>query len=250
MQERELESVKIFGVRIDVVTDETAYQRFEKLIADEGVKMIFTPNPEFIMKAQEDDVFFEALSQADLVIPDGIGLIIASKIHKLGLSQRVTGVEMMTRILEHCNRSGKSIYLLGGKPGVAEMASRRIQDQFPHLLVKGYQDGYYDQSLAYKVVDDINEKKPDVVFVGLGSPRQEIWISKNKKILNTHVAMGVGGAIDVFAGTVKRAPKWTQSLGIEWLYRLIKQPSRFRRMLVLPKFLLKVLTTKNIEKRF
>lgn len=233
--------VKIFGVKFDQLTFDEAYAKFVQYMADDTTQSIFTPNSEIVMKADEDSEFKAVLNSGDLVIPDGIGVILASKINGLGLTERVPGIEMMGRILEYCNLAGKSIYLFGGKPGVAEIAAENIQKSFPNLKVVGYRDGYFEAKESPKILDAINEVKPDVLFVALGAPKQELWIHKNQKLLNTKVAMGVGGALDVYAGVVKRAPAVFRKIGLEWFYRLMIQPSRIGRMMVLPKFLIKAI---------
>lgn len=245
--DKKVSAVKIFGVKFDNVTADEANRRFLVMMENDKLGTIYTPNTEMIMKAQEDQSFKAILNEGDLVVPDGIGVVLASKIHHLGLTERVPGIELMSMILEYCNRTGKSIYLFGGKPGVAEIASLKIKEVYPNLKVVGTQDGYFDEHEAFGILDKINEKKPDVLFVALGAPKQEKWIHENKKILSTHVAMGVGGSLDVWAGTAKRAPVFYQKLGLEWFYRLLTQPTRFMRMMSLPKFMIKVLTTRHIE---
>lgn len=242
-------SVKIFGVRFDKMTMDEAFHKFVSFVGAEQTQMIFTPNSEIVMKAQEDVEFLNVLNSGHLVIPDGIGVILASKIHRLGLSERIPGIEMMGRMLAYCHRTERSVYLFGGQPGVAEKAAERIKATYPNIQIKGVASGYYDASEASKILDDINEKKPDILFVALGAPKQEKWIYQNEKLLNVSVAMGVGGALDVWAGNVKRAPKLFCKMGLEWFYRLMVQPSRFFRMLVLPKFMFKVLLTRNIEQK-
>jgi len=239
-------SVKIFGVRIDCVTLEEAFKHFVTFLKREKTAVVFTPNPEIVLMAQSNHALKEALLDAELVVPDGIGLIYASKIHNLGLKERVPGVDLMERILNFLNTTKGSIFLFGGKPEVAEVAAFHISETYPNILIKGTQHGYFDGEEELKIIDTINEIKPDVLFVALGAPRQELWIHKHKKILNCKVAMGVGGAIDLWAGHVKRAPKWMQRLGLEWLYRLIQEPTRFKRMLSLPLFMLKVITMRKI----
>ncbi len=245
--DKKVQAVKIFGVKFDNVTADDANRRFLLMMENDKIGTIYTPNTEMIMKAQEDQSFKAILNEGDLVVPDGIGVVLASKIHHLGLTERVPGIELMSMILEYCNRTGKSIYLFGGKPGVAETASRKIKEVYPNLSVVGTRDGYFDDHDVFGILDEINEKKPDVLFVALGAPKQEKWIHANKKILNTRVAMGVGGSLDVWAGTAKRAPVFYQKLGLEWFYRLLTQPTRFMRMMSLPKFMIKVLTTRHIE---
>lgn len=242
-----MEAVRIFGVRFDNVTASEAKRRFIAMMESGGLKTIYTPNTEIIMKAQEDPTFKQVLNEGDLVIPDGIGVVLASKIHHLGLSERVPGIELMGLMLEFCNRAGKSIYLFGGAPGIAEKASEKILSTYPNLKIVGIRDGYFKEEDVWSILDDINEKKPDILFVALGAPKQEKWIHQHKKTLNTKVAMGVGGALDVWSGTVKRAPVIYQKLGLEWFYRLLKQPSRIGRMMSLPKFMIKVILTKHIE---
>ncbi|MCA0384630.1 MAG: WecB/TagA/CpsF family glycosyltransferase [Firmicutes bacterium] len=242
-----MEAVRIFGVRFDNVTASEAMRRFIAMMESGGLKTIYTPNTEIIMKAQEDPTFKQVLNEGDLVIPDGIGVVLASKIHHLGLSERVPGIELMGLMLEFCNRAGKSIYLFGGAPGIAEKASEKILSTYPNLKIVGIRDGYFKEEDVWSILDDINEKKPDILFVALGAPKQEKWIHQHKKTLNAKVAMGVGGALDVWSGTVKRAPVIYQKLGLEWFYRLLKQPSRIGRMMSLPKFMIKVILTKHIE---
>lgn len=243
------QSIRVFGVRFDNVTLEEAHKRFSEWMGSEDGQTfsIYTPNPEFVMRAQEDLEFKETLNQGDLVLADGVGIVLASRIHHLDLKGRVTGIDMMEMMLEYCNRAEKSIYLFGGKPGVASAAAERIAERYPNVTVSGHRDGYYDVQQELAILDAINGEKPDVVFVGLGSPKQEFWIQRHKKLLNARVVMGIGGALDVWSGMVKRAPRPFQKMGLEWLYRLFKQPTRFKRMMVLPKFMIKVLISKNID---
>ncbi len=236
----DVQSVKILGVRIDKVNTEEAYDNFLSLFNEANCSAIYTPNPEIIMKATEDEELRRAISDAGLVIPDGIGVIYASKIQKLGLEERVPGIEFMERILTFCNNSGRSIFLLGGKPDVAKKAGEEIVKKFPKIEVKGYQDGYFADNEELKIIDKINEVKPDILFVAMGAPKQEKWINKHKKILNTRIAMGVGGSLDVWAGYAKRAPKLFIDLNLEWLYRIMTNPSRIGRALLLPKFMIAV----------
>ncbi len=234
-------SVKILGVRIDRVNHDEAYNEFLSLFNNNTCSAIYTPNPEIVMKAREDKELNLAISDADLVIPDGIGLIYASRINNLGIEERVPGIEFMDKILNFCNNASRSIYLLGAKPDTVEKAVKNIGEKYPKIDIVGYQDGYFDKADELKVIDKINEVKPDVLFVALGAPKQEKWIYKHKKILNTHVAMGVGGSFDVWSGHVKRAPKIFLDLNLEWLYRILRHPTRIVRALTLPKFLVAVI---------
>lgn len=244
----ELKSIKILGVKIHQVTNETAYNRFLHLMEQPELSMIVTPNTEIVMMAQEDAGLKEILQDAELVIPDGIGLVYASKIHQLGLTERVTGIDTMDKMLKYCNNNKKSIYLFGGKPGVAEKAGEKMKEAYPNLTIKGIRDGYFKKEEEDKIIDHINEVKPDILFVALGAPKQEKWIYANKKLLNAKVAMGVGGAFDVWSGVAKRAPKIFQDLHLEWFYRLLKEPSRIGRMMSLPQFMIKVLLSRDFSR--
>jgi N-acetylglucosaminyldiphosphoundecaprenol N-acetyl-beta-D-mannosaminyltransferase len=237
-------TVKILGVKFDKLNFDEAYQRFTTFMMQDETKMIFTPNSELVMMAQEDEAFRQILNEGDLTVPDGIGIILASRIHHLELTERIPGIDLMTKMLAYANRSNKSIYLFGAKPGVAEKAAQNIAAQYGNIKIVGVQDGYFDAREELRILDRINEVKPDILFTALGAPKQEKWIYKYRKLLNVKVAMGVGGAIDVWAGTAKRAPKLFQKLGLEWFYRLLKEPKRIGRMMLLPKFLIKVIFTK------
>lgn len=239
--------VRIFGVRIDRVDMEEAFNRFVGLLNRERTAVIYTPNTEMVMAAEADRDFREVLNSADLVIPDGIGLVYASRIHHLGLTSRVPGIELMERILKYSHTTRRSIFFFGGKPGTAELAVQRILEKYPNIVVKGIEHGYYTPEDEGRIIDAINEAKPDVLFVALGAPKQEKWIAEHRRTLNAHVAMGVGGCFDVYAGNVKRAPVLFQRLGLEWFYRLMKEPSRIGRMMALPRFMFKVITTRNIS---
>lgn len=240
-------SVRIMGVRIDRVDMEEAFNRFIALLKRQRTSVIFTPNTEIVMMAEKDRDFRDVLNSAELVIPDGIGLIHASRIHHLGLTSRVPGIELMDRILKYSHTTRLSVYFFGGKPGTAETAAQKILEKYPNIIVKGTQSGYFTPDEESKIIDSINEAKPDILFVALGAPKQEKWIASHKKILNANIIMGVGGSLDVYAGNVKRAPVLFQKLGVEWLYRLLKEPSRIGRMMALPKFMIKVITSRNIS---
>ncbi len=239
-------TTKIYGVPIDIVNLEGAFEWFKQLLDRSGFSFICTPNTEIVMAARDDEELKSVLKTSDMNIPDGIGLIIASKLHKLGLIERVTGVDLMQEILEFCDYSRKSIYILGGKPGVAEKAIENIKDKYSNINVKGYRDGYFKEDDEKEVIDTINNLAPDVLFVCLGAPKQEKWMYKHRRSLSVKVAMGVGGSVDIWAGTAKRAPKVFIVLGLEWFYRLIKEPWRIKRMMNLPKFMIQVLKSKDI----
>jgi N-acetylglucosaminyldiphosphoundecaprenol N-acetyl-beta-D-mannosaminyltransferase len=193
------------------------------------------------MCAREDGELREILNGADLCTPDGIGVVYGAKILGDKLSERVAGYDLIVNLFDVLAKKGKSVYLLGAKPKVAEVAAENLVKKYPGLKIAGTHDGYFKDDDDEKVIEEINKTSPDFLMVCIGFPKQENWIYKYKDKLNVRLAIGAGGCIDVFAGNVQRAPEFYCNHGIEWLYRLIKQPSRFVLMLALPKFGFKVL---------
>lgn len=227
--------LNILGVGVDTCTMEAAVDFLVSSIENEGVTSVYTPNSEIILHAYKNSDYCEVLNRGSLVTADGIGVVYASKILNRPLPERVSGFDLANKLLERVAPEGKSLYLFGGKPGVAEKAAKKIVSLYPGINIVGISDGYFDAEKEKEIIADINEKNPDILFVCLGFPKQECWIDAHSD-LNAKVAMGIGGSLDVFAGEVKRAPLFYQKAGLEWFYRLIKQPSRFIRMLALPKF--------------
>ncbi len=236
-----MKKIDILGVMVDHVTMAEAKARALSFLTEEGTHAIFTPNSEIIMMAYQDPDFKKALNSADLIVADGIGVVYASRILKDPLSERVAGFDLSCQLIDAVSDGSKSLYFFGGKPGVAELAIKNLTEQYPNLNVAGFSDGYFDEEKEQKIIADIKEKKPDILFVCLGAPKQEKWIDAHRAELPAKVMLGVGGSLDVWAGTVERAPEKYQKAGLEWLYRLKKQPSRFMRMMALPKFGLTVL---------
>ncbi|AJD92271.1 hypothetical protein JMA_29540 [Jeotgalibacillus malaysiensis] len=215
----------------------------DKLLADINAKIkqkqkgrIVAINPEKIMMAQQDESLKQLLNSSAYKIPDGIGVSIASKLGGGQIRWRVTGVGMMESLLELADREQHKVFFYGAKEEVVKGAMENIQKQYPLLPIAGYCNGYEQDE--QKIIDQINESGADIVFVALGSPRQELFIERNMDKLNASIYQGVGGSFDVFSGTVKRAPEAFQKIGMEWFYRLITNPSRIKRQMALPKFLL------------
>ena len=205
--------------------------------------LVVAINPEKIMKAKEDPSLMTLLNNAEIQIPDGIGVILASKLQKGQITERVTGVDMMLRLCEEGAKRGKPIFLYGGKPGVADKAKAKLEEMYPGIQIVGTQDGYEKDNEVVRA--RINAVQPDLLFVAMGSPRQENWINDNRDTLHPTIYQGVGGSFDVLAGTVKRAPEFWQKANLEWFYRLVKEPSRIGRQMALPKFLLEVMKSKK-----
>ncbi|WP_416434610.1 WecB/TagA/CpsF family glycosyltransferase [Priestia megaterium] len=226
---------------IDVCSD-TYDELAVKLLQDidKGRKsFIVAINPEKIMKAQEDRELKSLLNQATYQIPDGIGVILASKLKKGRIRERVTGIDMMLKLCKEATNNGKRIFLYGAKPGIADEAKVKLEEMFPGILIVGTLNGYKKNE---EVIErTINNSGAEIVFVALGSPAQENWIIAHKEKLNPSVYQGVGGSFDVISGRLNRAPAVFQKFGLEWLYRLLKEPWRWKRQLELPRFLLRVL---------
>ena len=228
------DTVSILGIDIDRCTMSQAQERAFEMTESGGV--VYTPNPEIIMHAYRNPEFADILNDADMVVPDGIGVVIASKILKKPVPERVAGFDLVCRLLEKSGNS-KKVYIFGGKPGVAEKAAENIKKKYS-ANVCGTSHGYHKDTR--QVVNDINLSEPDILLVCLGAPNQEKWIYNNKKSLPECLIIGAGGSVDVLAGNTKRAPEFFIKFGLEWFYRLITQPSRFVRMLDLPRFAITV----------
>lgn len=227
-----MNKINVLGVNIDNVTMNEAVNKAMSLM-DGTPHSVFTPNPEIIMVAQEKPDMMAALNNADMCLPDGIGVVIASKLKHNPLKERVAGFDFCCELM----KTGKSFYFFGSKPEIAEEAARRMKEK--GVDVVGFHHGYFDDDT--EIINDINEKQPDIVLVCLGMGKQEKWIADNMHKLKTSMLIGAGGTLDVLADAVKRAPEIYQKLNIEWLYRTVKQPSRIPRIMVLPKFVIKVM---------
>ena len=227
----------LLGVRIDNVTMEEAVKKTEEFLASDKLHLVCTPNPEMVMAAQEDDEFKKILNSSDLNIPDGYGVVWASK--KLGepFSERVAGFDFIHKIFELGQDMDISFYFLGSKPGVAESAKNKIEEEYVGIKVVGASDGYFSLEEEMNVIDKINSVKPDVLLVAMGAPKQERFIYKYRNKLNCKVAVGVGGCFDVISGNVKRAPKLFIKLRLEWLYRALTDFKRFKRLVAIPRFM-------------
>lgn len=234
----------IFGVKFDnMTTAQIAALVFEKF-GEPPLKpfCIFTPNPEIVMEAQTDMALMGALSAADLVSADGIGIVWASKYFGEKIKERASGYDIVQEVFSLASQSGEvSAFFLGGGADTVAKAAANMEAKYPGLRVAGVRDGYFKPSENEGVISLINEAAPDLLLVGLGSPKQEKWVFENAESLSVNVIMAVGGSFDVMSGNLKRAPEIFRRLGLEWLYRLIRQPKRFKRMLKLPVFAARVL---------
>ncbi len=224
--------VNILGVRVNRISMAQAVERAETFF-DGKPHMVFTPNPEIILECKRDEELKNIINSADMTLPDGIGVVIASKFLGDSVPERVPGFDFVCELL----KTNHSFYFFGGKPGVAEKAMENMRAQGVNVV--GCHHGYFDDDT--EIVNDIIEKKPDVLVACLGAPKQEIWINKNLEKLNVPISIGAGGSLDVLAGEVERAPEIYQKLCLEWLYRTVKDPKkRLPRIMKLPAFMVDV----------
>lgn len=227
--------INILGVEFDNLSLGEAVSQGAAWAHGEGFHYVVTPNPEIVNMAREDESYRALLNGASLVLPDGIGIVYAAKILKQPIGSRVPGIDFASGLMERLSKSEARLYLLGAKPGVSDKAASRLAKQYPGLTICGTGDGYFQDSEA--VVDAIRAARADVVFVCLGAPKQERFMAEFGPRSGAKLMLGLGGALDVFSGEVQRAPEVWQKLGLEWCYRLLRQPSRIGRMAKLPLFL-------------
>ncbi len=231
--------ISIRGVSVDNVTMDEAERIIDSFAASKSFHAVFTPNAEIVQLCIEDKEICDTVNSADLIVPDGAGVVLASKILGKPLKGKVAGVDLGRRAIKLSGQKGYGVYLLGGKPGIAELASEKLREQFPDFRLVGTHDGYFKKEgkESDEVIDAINKCSPDILFVCFGVPAQEKWIMANRERLSDiGLIMGLGGSLDSYAGTVKRAPDIFIKLNLEWFYRLIKEPRRIGRMMKLPKF--------------
>ncbi len=228
--------IEILSVPIDVVTMDEAMDRVEQMLRSPGFHFVATMNAEMVMLAKRDKVFADLIKGADLVLPDGAGVLWAAEQQNEHFPERVTGVDTAKRLFEKAAKEQLPIYCLGGESGVAEDAVAAMEKEFGPLSVVGVHSGFFTAEEEKEIIKKIEEGGTKIVLVALGVPRQEIWITQNLSHLSGVVGMGVGGTFDVLAGRLPRAPKWMQDNRLEWLFRLYKQPWRIKRMMALPQY--------------
>ncbi len=228
-------SVSLLGVKVHAVTMPQALAQAEKFIREDTPHMIVTSDASGVMRAVDDPEFRDIVNRADLVTPDGAGVILSARLLNIPLEARCSGCDMVVGLCGVAAELGRSVYLLGGAPGVAELAGKKLQEQFPDLRIAGCRDGYFKPEDEPEVLEEIKRTRPAVLFVALGIPRQEKWIREHLEELGVPVSVGIGGSLDVISGLKKRAPVWMQRAGIEWLYRVAKEPSRLPRLAALPR---------------
>ncbi|AUM96870.1 TPA: WecB/TagA/CpsF family glycosyltransferase [Clostridium botulinum] len=216
-------------------------------IIDKYAKVnIISGNPEVLYNGLNNEELFKNFTDKNsIIIPDGVGVVLASKIIKNPVKEKIAGIELMDGILKKCNENGKAVYLLGTTEDVLKECEKNLLIKYRNLNIIGKNNGFFDMDDCKEILEDIKELKPYVLFIAMGCPRQEKFISKYMDELPCKIYMGVGGSFDVFAGKVKRAPRWMINCNLEWLYRVAKEPYRIKRLASIPKFLLKVVLNKR-----
>lgn len=238
--------VKILGVPVHPLTMNESVAVLEEKLQKKEQAFVVTANAEIIMMCQQDKEYNNIVSeQADLVLPDGAGAVWAGRYLGNEVPERVAGFDLYNQLLKLSADKGYKAYFFGGAPGVAEAAKNKAEELYSGVQIVGCRNGYFTEAEEEAIIKEINDAAPDMLFVALGAPKQEKWLVKYRNQLKPRVLMGIGGSFDVLAGKMERAPKWMQEASLEWAFRLYKQPSRFMRMLALPKFVLKVIFCKK-----
>jgi N-acetylglucosaminyldiphosphoundecaprenol N-acetyl-beta-D-mannosaminyltransferase len=257
-----LERISILNIPIHNLTMPQAVAKVDEFVQTFQPHLVVTPNPEMIVASETDAELRGILSNAALALADGVGVVLAGKMMGTPFQARVPGIDLMQEVVKLAAEKQYGIYLLGASPAAVQTAAKNLKTRYPMLRVLGTMHGYFKEGSGVKgqgargddvpeteedVIADILDAQPDILFIGMGSPRQEKLAARYLQKLRVPVILCVGGSFDVISGYLKRAPRWMQVFGIEWLYRLFQQPSRWRRMLVLPVFLGKVLKARFIK---
>lgn len=231
-------TVDILGIPVDEVKMDEAIEKVKEFLSEEKVHTIYTPNAEIIYAAQKDFELNHVLKDADLLVADGAGVVLASKILGVSLPEKVSGIDLVKITFTLKMSKPIKYFFFGAKPGVADTARDNLLGLYPNIEIVGCRNGYFSKEDEPEIIEQINSSGADILLVALGAPRQEKWIYEHKAILKTKLCIGVGGSLDVYAGVIEPAPEIFRRNGFEWLFRLYKEPWRFKRMLNLPKFVL------------
>lgn len=233
-------TVDILGIPVDSVTMGEASDILKGFLAEDRVHTIFTPNAEILMAAQRDADLKDILCKADLLVADGAGVVLASKILGRPVPEKVSGIDLVKNAFKELAGSGASFFFFGSKPGTAETAAENMKKDYPGINIAGCRNGYFSENDEDGIIRQINDSKADILLVALGAPKQEKWIWKSKSSLKVKICAGVGGTLDVLSGNTKPTPEFMRRNGFEWLHRLYKEPRRAKRMMDLPRFVLRV----------
>lgn len=231
-----MESVSILGLRVDRVSSQEAIEAVENFISERTPHHIITADASMVVLARRDSALREIVDRADLVTPDGAGIIWASRLLGMPVACKVSGVDLVKQLCSLSAARGYRLFFLGAAPGVAVQAAENLARDYPGALIVGARDGFFSADDEPQIIEQIKESAPDVLLVALGIPKQEKWIDQYREALAVPVSVGIGGSFDVYSGRVKRAPVWMQNASLEWLYRLWKNPKKIGKVMTLPKF--------------
>lgn len=245
----DIPKVNIFGVAVSKWDMGQTVHYLTKAICDRKPHQVVTVNPIMIMAALDNPEYLAMLQRAEFIIPDGAGVEWAARYVGNPVAERIAGIDLLHRLLAEGERHGWKVFLLGASPEVIAAAAEKLHRQYPGITMAGFRDGYFQASEDREILQEIVRANPDILLVGRSADKQEPWIDRYKHKLNVPVMIGVGGSFDVISGKLKRAPKLFRRLHLEWFYRLMQEPWRYKRMLALPKFVLKIIREKeNVQK--
>lgn len=221
-----------------------------EIIKNSEAVNVISGNPAILNLGLNNQALFNNFNEeTSIIVPDGVGTVVSCKLAKKPVKEKIAGIEVMDAVVKYCSESGKGVYLLGGEDEIVSEAVLKLKDKYRDLNIAGYHNGFFDLDNCEELVEDIANKKPYAIFVAMGCPRQEEFIMKYWERIGSTVIMGVGGSFDIVAGKLNRAPKWMLKLGLEWLYRVIKEPFRIKRLGAIPRFIAKVFYNERIKKR-
>ncbi|WJH36295.1 WecB/TagA/CpsF family glycosyltransferase [Paenibacillus sp. CC-CFT747] len=241
--------VSIFGVPFSKLDFQDTIKLLCERIRERRTTQVITANPIMVMTALENPAYMAMMKRAEIIVPDGAGVVWAANYVGNPVAEKVAGIDLLHELLRIGENEDWKVFLLGTSPEVIQVAASRLKDRYPRIRLVGVRDGYFKSDQDEEVIREITAAEPDLLFVGRGADTQEPWIDRYKDRLHVPVIMGVGGSFDIMAGRLKRAPKLFIKLRLEWFYRLLQEPARYKRMLVLPKFAMKVMREKeNVQK--
>ncbi|WP_261303458.1 WecB/TagA/CpsF family glycosyltransferase [Paenibacillus andongensis] len=237
--------VRIYGVPISKMSMDQTVAYLTNVIEQRQPHQVITANPIMVMAAQEDPAYLSMMQRAELIVPDGTGVVWAANYVGEPVVERVPGYDLIHELMKVGESKSWKVYLLGASNEVIQAAAEKLRTTYPRIKLVGVRDGYFKDEQDAEVIQDIVDAAPDILLVGRSAANQEPWIGKYKQQISVPVMMGVGGSFDVLSGKLKRAPVLFQKLRLEWFYRLVQEPWRYKRMLLLPKFALKVMRDKE-----